>query len=89
LLLKRQTCDLTALHYRKRCDVWHSRGSVGTGAHAFPAHEFWTGYVGQMEAEAVGAADAAGSRASCSIWARHRVAALFGKLSVFSEFEER
>jgi site-specific recombinase XerD len=52
-----------ALHYRKRSDVWHCRGSVRVGRNIFPVHEFSTGYTSKTKAEAVGAAEEARIRA--------------------------
>ena len=48
-----------ALHYRKRGDVWHCRGSVRIGRNTFPVREFSTGCTSKSEAEAVGAAEEA------------------------------
>ena len=43
------------LHYRKRGDVWHCRGSVRIGSPKIPVREFSTGCTSKTEAEAVGA----------------------------------
>jgi hypothetical protein len=51
-----------ALHYRKRGDVWHCRGSVRIGHNVFPVREFSTGCTSKIEAQAVGAAEKAGIR---------------------------
>ena len=48
-----------ALHYRKRSDVWHCRGSVRVGRNIFQVREFSTGCTSKTEAEAVGAAEEA------------------------------
>ena len=48
-----------ALHYRKRGEVWHCRGSVRIGRNIFPVREFSTGCAGKAEAQAVGAAEEA------------------------------
>ena len=48
-----------ALHYRKRGDVWHCRGSVRIGRRRFPVREFSTGCTTKVEAQAVGAAEEA------------------------------
>jgi hypothetical protein len=52
-----------ALHYRKRGEVWHCRGSVRVGRNTFPVREFSTGCASKTEAEAVGAAEEARIRA--------------------------
>ena len=52
-----------ALHYRKRGDVWHCRGSVRIGRNTFPVREFSTGCASKIEAQAVGAAKEARIRA--------------------------
>jgi integrase len=48
-----------ALHYRKRGDLWHCRGSVRIGRNTFPVRDFSTGCTSKSEAEAVGAAEEA------------------------------
>ena len=48
-----------ALHYRKRSEVWHCRGSVRVGRNIFPVREFSTGCTNKTEAQAVGAAEEA------------------------------
>jgi hypothetical protein len=35
------------LHYRKRGEVWHCRGSVRIGRRTFPVREFSTGCSGR------------------------------------------
>jgi hypothetical protein len=52
-----------ALHYRKRGEVWHCRGSVRVGRQTFPVREYSTGCTIKIEAEAVGAAEEARIRA--------------------------
>lgn len=52
-----------ALHYRRRGEVWHCRGSVRVGRQTFQVREFSTGCVLKAEAEAVGAAEEARIRA--------------------------
>ncbi|MGK7871556.1 hypothetical protein [Falsiroseomonas sp. E2-1-a20] len=51
------------LHYRKRGEVWHCRGSVRVGRRSFEVREFSTGCRNKAEAEAVGAAEEARIRA--------------------------
>jgi integrase len=48
-----------ALHYRKRGDVWHCRGSVRVGRRSFTVREFSTGCANKADAEAVGSAEEA------------------------------
>jgi integrase len=48
-----------ALHYRKRGEVWHCRGSVRVGRRTFPIREFSTGCTSKSDAEAVGSAEEA------------------------------
>ena len=48
-----------ALHYRKRGDVWHCRGSVRIGRNTLPVREFSTGCTSKIEGQAVGAAEEA------------------------------
>lgn len=52
-----------ALHYRKRGEVWHCRGSVRVGRQIIEMREFSTGARTRTEAEAVGAAEEARLRA--------------------------
>jgi hypothetical protein len=48
-----------ALSYRKRGDVWHCRGTVRVGRRTFQLPEFSTGCRRKVDAEAIGAAEAA------------------------------
>ena len=52
-----------SLHYRRRGDIWHCRGSVRVGRNTFPVREFSTGCTVKVEAQAVGAAEEARIRA--------------------------
>ena len=52
-----------SLHYRKRGEVWHCRGSVRIGRRTFPVREFSTGCAAKADAEAVGSAEEARIRA--------------------------
>ena len=46
-----------ALHYRKRRDIWHCRGSIRVGRRAIEVREFSTGARTRAEAETIGAAE--------------------------------
>jgi integrase len=48
-----------ALHYRKRGEVWHCRGSVRVGRKMLPVREFSTGCTDRLDAEAAGAVEEA------------------------------
>ena len=48
-----------ALHYRKRGDVWHCRGSVRIGRNTVPMREFSTGCTSKIDAQGIGAAEEA------------------------------
>jgi integrase len=48
-----------ALHYRKRGDVWHCRGSVRIGRQNVPVREFSTGCCIKAQAETVGSTEEA------------------------------
>ena len=48
-----------ALHYRKRAEMWHCRGSVRVGRQVVEVREFSTGCKARADAEAVGAAEEA------------------------------
>ena len=47
------------LHYRKRGEVWHCRGTVRVGRRTFPMREFSTGCTSKADAEAIGAVEEA------------------------------